>query len=98
QTPLFVAVSQGHVPTISALLAKGANPNAATSTGETPLLIAARDGDAAVVKALLDAKADPNAKDRVGRSALTLAKDYPEVAALLKAAGAREGAPKKGDR
>ena len=90
-TALLVAVPEGHVPTVNALLAKGANPNLASTTGETPLLVAARDGDAAMVKALLDGKADPNAKDRVGRSALTLARDYPEVVALLKSAGAREG-------
>jgi ankyrin repeat protein len=90
-TPLLVAVEQGHVPTVTFLLGKGANPNAANGTGEKPLLLAARDGDAALVKALLDGKADPNAKDRVGRSALSLAKDYPEVAEMLKAAGAKEG-------
>jgi len=44
-----------------------------------------------MVKALLDGKADPNIKDRTGRSALTLARDYPEVASMLKAAGAKEG-------
>jgi uncharacterized protein len=94
-TALLVAVPEGHVPTVTELIAKGANPNLANATGETPLLVAARDGDAAMVKALLAGKADPNAKDRVGRSALTLAKDYPDVAELLKAAGAKEGGSAK---
>jgi ankyrin repeat protein len=94
-TALLVAVPEGHVPTVTELIAKGANPNLANATGETPLLVASRDGDAAMVKALLDGKADPNAKDRVGRSALTLAKDYPDVVELLKAAGAKEGGSAK---
>jgi ankyrin repeat protein len=94
-TPLAIAAPEGHVPTIKELLAKGANPNLASASGETPLLVAARDGHATMVKALLDGKADPNVRDRTGRSALTLARDYPEVAELLKAAGAKEsGAPK----
>jgi len=91
-TALLVAVHQGHVPTVTTLLAKGANPNAANDLGEKPILIAAKNGDAPVVKALLDAKADPNASDRTGRGTLKLAQDYPDVVSMLKAAGAKEGA------
>ena len=94
KTALAIAAPEGHVPTVKALLAKGANPNLADAGGETPLLAAARDGEAEMVKALLEGKADPNAKDRAGRNALALARDYPEVVALLKAAGAKESAGK----
>lgn len=96
-TPLLMAAQDGFAPMVTALLARGASPNVKDTPDQmTPLLYAARDGNADVLKLLIDAKADVNARDRVGRNALKLGQDYPEVVAMLKAAGATAGAAPSG--
>ena len=45
-TPLLLASKAGRVGVIDALLAGGADPNAATTTGTTPLMLAAASGKA----------------------------------------------------
>src|SRR2546429_107880 len=60
----------GNAQLIQALLATGADPNAALHGGETALMTAARTGRVEAVQALLDAGAKLNAKDRKGQTAL----------------------------
>jgi ankyrin repeat protein len=69
RTPLMKAASAGDVARVRALLARGAEVDAATEPvpgslffegGRTALMFAARSGSADTVRALLDAGADPN--------------------------------------
>src|SRR5258707_15066052 len=56
---------------IQALLAAGADPNAAIGQGETPLMTAARTGTITGVRALLERGANVNAKESYrGQTAL----------------------------
>ena len=68
-TALHFAVTQGNVPMIKNLLARGANPESAADTNVSPLTMAlrqtAQDKKADTVKALLDGGANPN-KPREG--------------------------------
>lgn len=68
-TALMLAAERGHVDIMRALLAAGANPNAARDDGVTTLMHAAASGDAAPVKLLLDARAEVNA--RASQSGIT---------------------------
>ena len=52
-TPLSAAVSNGNEECVRRLLAKGADPNKANSSGQTPLLIAATNGNLNLVDILL---------------------------------------------
>ncbi|NGX58713.1 MAG: Phosphocholine transferase AnkX [Chlamydiae bacterium] len=52
-TPLHLAVSQGHLEWIYNLLEAGANPIAQNHLGETPLHLACMNGDENIVKILL---------------------------------------------
>jgi serine/threonine-protein phosphatase 6 regulatory ankyrin repeat subunit B len=60
-------------------------------TGFTALMMASANGRQEVVKALLDAKADVNARAGDGTTALIMAiqNNHPEVAQLLRSAGAQ---------
>lgn len=59
---------------VKALVAAGANVNAANRKGETALMEAADDGYADAVRALLAAGADRNMRDRRGETALDKAR------------------------
>lgn len=79
-TPLMCAAANGHVEVVRALLAGGANANAASDAnkvdggpGSTPLHHALSRGHVAAAEVLLDAGADPNAIGRYGRTPLTAA-------------------------
>ncbi|OGQ61342.1 MAG: hypothetical protein A3G39_08840 [Deltaproteobacteria bacterium RIFCSPLOWO2_12_FULL_43_16] len=67
-TPLDIAANNGHISTVQALLAGGANVNARSEgrngslKGMTPLMGAAQNGHVEIVKALLSKGADVNAK------------------------------------
>lgn len=85
-TPLGIAVSQGSVEIVRALLSAKANVNARQTGWLTPLMIAAQKGRADVVQALLAAGADASARDSRDETAMTLAAAHPQVVALLQAA------------
>ena len=70
-TPLMAAALYGDAALVKALLAAGADPNAANSAGVTPLMWAAPRVE--IVQLLLDAGADVDARSEDGRSALVIA-------------------------
>lgn len=93
--PLVDAAATSSPELVTALLAAGANVNAAaTLTGTTALIAAAAIGDAATVSQLLAAGANANARVRGGRTALLAAvgassdSDALGCVAALMAAGA----------
>ncbi len=74
-TPLLIASRSGHADMVTALLAAGSDPNAATANGATPLMFAAQAGSVPTVNALLKGGADVNAAEKVkGETALFCAK------------------------
>ena len=77
---------------MQALLARGAEANAAGRGGLTALMTASFRGDIDVVEALLAKGADVNAEMADGRTALDAAKEggRPAVRALLRKAGAKD--------
>lgn len=83
------------VDIIRALIAAGANVNAPNDEGKTALMNAAGRGSREVVQALIKAGAEVNGSDNQGESALmhalcgNLSLGHPEVADLLKQAGAK---------
>jgi ankyrin repeat protein len=97
-TPLQVGLltRQGEVARV--LLAHGANVGFAQTEGVTALHEAAFSGDVDTVRMLLDAGADPNAKtgklddgrEGVTPLAMALRRKHDDVAALLRARGARD--------
>jgi aldose sugar dehydrogenase len=70
-TPLMAAALYGDPALVAALLAAGADPNAADSAGMTALMWAAPRVD--TMQLLLDAGADVHARSDEGRSALLIA-------------------------
>ncbi|MCL7043967.1 hypothetical protein MKW94_006088, partial [Papaver nudicaule] len=53
QTPLYQAITEGHLDTVKYLLEKGANADASNDTGYTPLQCAAANGDTKIIALLL---------------------------------------------
>lgn len=88
---LMLAAYHGHAATVTALLARGADPALRDARGLSPLDGAAFKGDPAVIGALLDAGADPNAGGPDGRTPLMWAAAFNRAAAvrLLLQRGAR---------
>lgn len=92
--PLHAALAQGDpeaaYPMAAALLAAGAQVNAAQEGGWTPLHEAARHGYLALTELLLAHGADPNQASDNGTGALALAMNggHTEVAEALREAGA----------
>src|SRR5262249_23058569 len=69
--PLLVASRSGNAGVVEALLASGADVNAATSNGATSLMLASQAGKVDVVQALLARGAEVNTKEKVkGETAL----------------------------
>ena len=69
-TPLSTACENGNAAIVAALLAAGADANAARPSGETMLMIAARTGNGGVVKKLLAHGAKVEAGTRSGQTAM----------------------------
>lgn len=70
RTPLMMAVAQSDVPRVSALLASGADPDAADANGVRAIHYAAGEPDQALLRTLIVAGADVNAKGRAGKTPL----------------------------
>lgn len=77
-TPLMIAAYAGSLPVSTALLAAGADVNAATKKGTTPLMYAksaaAQSNNLTVMNLLLNSGADATARDQTGRSVLDYAR------------------------
>jgi glutaminase len=71
---LLYAASQGDLDELRAVLATGADPNAADYDGRTALHLAAAEGHLAAVRYLLASGARPGVTDRWGGCPLTDAK------------------------
>ena len=98
-TPLFIASEKGHLEVVNALLSRGAavdsvlmvSASAPHFVGSTPLYVASHFGHAGVVRALLLRGAAVNHASASGDTPLSrsLVESRADVAALLRAAGAR---------
>ncbi|XP_011644228.1 protein TANC2 isoform X3 [Pogonomyrmex barbatus] len=81
ETALTIAAANGSTATVSALLARGANPTAVNAKGLSPLMLAAREGHWGTAERLLQGDISINTdtvslleqRDLVGRTALMLA-------------------------
>jgi ankyrin repeat protein len=93
-SPLFSAVQIGSLEKTRILLEHGADINAIGKSwyNNTPLMAAASLGQPSIVKLLIEKGADLNGRDKEGRTALTLALNnhHPQIAKLLRKAGAKE--------
>ena len=72
-TPLHLAVLNGHTEMCSVILKKGANPNQQNCEGHTPLHLATQKGHSNICQLLLDNDADIEATDHEGNTALHVA-------------------------
>ena len=93
--PLFIAAYYGRLSDVNALLAAGANKEAAMTDGATPLLVAALNGHLPVVNALLAAGANKNSAMTSGATPLYIAAQNGHlhvVTALLEAGANKEAA------
>lgn len=93
-TPLMRAVApwpsdRPALPTVRALLAHGARVNIRTRYDMTALMYASAGGNLPAVRLLLEKGADRSVRNSDGNTALKLAHYHPEVAALLRRAGAK---------
>jgi ankyrin repeat protein len=90
----MLAALAGHLSVVQALLAAGADVDAANHTGYTALMWAALKGHLAVVQALSEAEANLNAENEDGLTALLLALSNAPlsvVEALFEAGADEEG-------
>jgi ankyrin repeat protein len=83
QTALMWAIAQHHPDVIRALVARGADINARTTSGFTPLLFAAREGDLDTATLLLERGVDVNESSQDGITPLLAATARGHVALAL---------------
>jgi len=81
-TALHQAVRNNDLPTVEALIKRGADVKAVTRYGITPIHIAAMNGNAAILRRLMDAGADPNSTTPGGETALMTASRTGSVEAV----------------
>jgi len=93
-TPLMGAAFMGSLASVQYLVLHGSEVNAKDDRGMTALLRAASSGGAAKVKYLVSIGANLHVRDKNGETALTLAHGYPDVIAILKAAGTKDATQK----
>ncbi len=81
----------GHAEVVKLLLARGMSPDALHTGGEQILLLAAYENPASA-RLLIEAGANINVRRENGRTAIQEALEghHPEIAELLRAAGAKE--------
>jgi len=96
-TPLMIASPYCGADAAQTLLGAGAKVNAVDVRGMTALMLAVSSeaSNPERVRALLKAGADVNAKSKIGETALDWALKFgdPEIIAILRGAGAKEGVP-----
>jgi len=68
RTPLLTAIALSDAPRVSALLAAGADPEAADGNGVRAIHYAAGEPDPAILRTLIVAGADVNAEGRAGKT------------------------------
>jgi len=87
-TALHVAVYNGHVEAVKALIEANVNLDTQAKDGCTALHVAVYKGHVEAVKMLIKAKANLDTQDENGLTALQIAQDknYAEIAKLLEAA------------
>jgi ankyrin repeat protein len=87
---LYMAIINGDLEVVNALLAKGVSPNATMKDGVTPLYYAAHEGHFEIVKALLEKGADPAQVTPNGATPLFIAaqKGFVEIVKTLLEKGA----------
>ena len=92
KTPLYIATYYGYKEVVEVLLSHGAEVNVLNDRKEIALHTAIRRGYKEIVELLIKYGADVNIKS-YGQTPLDLADNYhfPEIAEILKAAGAKEG-------
>ena len=74
-TALLFATREGHLDTVKALIAAGADINAVDNEGTSALVLATLNGHLDIAGLLLEAGADPDISDRWGRNLLFVATD-----------------------
>jgi uncharacterized damage-inducible protein DinB len=87
--PVHAAAASGSLPVLAALLAKGAEVNAAQQGGYTPLHQAAHRGDEAMARLFLEHGADRTLANDQGQTPrdVALVDGHPDLAAILDPAG-----------
>ena len=95
---LLAVSKKGDAERASALLSRGAAPNARNRNGETPLMLFARKGNGPMVRTLLEKGGDVNlpALDKTTPLMAAAYGGYVEVMTLLLDAGADPDAPDQG--
>ncbi|KXH51697.1 hypothetical protein CSIM01_04730 [Colletotrichum simmondsii] len=73
QTPLAMAIAQGHADIVRLLLSQGADPNIPSGSDETPLSVAVMSAKRSIIGMLFGYGANPNARTPMGVTPLELA-------------------------
>jgi uncharacterized protein len=84
--PIVSAASLGKTATVTALIAKGADPDVRQADGRTALMLAADAGHFETVRALMIGGASRDLQDPTGRTAFDYAfeKKHTDIIALLR--------------